>query len=83
MVNGSKPTDGGNLLFSNSEKEQLLKAEPMAASWLRPFSMGEEFISGEQRWCLWLKDCPPNTLRQMPAVMARVEAVKKMRIAKH
>lgn len=79
MVNGSKPTDGGNLLLSDSEKEKLLKVEPAAASWIRPFSMGEEFISGEERWCLWLKDCPPNMLRQMPAVMERVEAVKKMR----
>jgi hypothetical protein len=81
MANGGKPTDGGNLLLSNAEKAELLKFEPAANSWVRPFCMGEEFISGEPRWCLWLKDCPPDELRKMPAVIQRINAVKAMRLA--
>ena len=81
MANGGKPTDGGNLLMSNEEKTELLQAEPQAEKWIRPYLMGEEFINGISRWCLWLKNISPTELRAMPKVMQRVEAVKAMRLA--
>ena len=81
MTNGSKPTDGGNLLMNDAEKEALLAVEPVAAKWIRPFMGAEEFINKTPRWCFWLVDCPPNELRQMPEVMKRVQAVKAMRLA--
>jgi hypothetical protein len=79
MINGSKPTDGGNLLLDQTEKDELIAKEPKAAKWIKPFSMGEEFINNIPRFCLWLMDCPPNELRSMPEVLKRVEAVRKMR----
>ena len=81
MTNGSKPTDGGNLLMNDEDKAALLAAEPQAAKWIRPFLGAEEFINNTARWCLWLVDCPPNELRAMPEVMKRVQAVKVMRLA--
>ena len=81
MTNGSKPTDGGNLLVNDEDKEALLVAEPKAAKWIRPFVGSEEFINNTPRWCLWLVDCPPKELRAMPEVMKRVQAVKAMRLA--
>lgn len=81
MTNGSKPTDGGHLLLDDAEKENLIKAEPQAAQWIRPFMGAEEFINKTARWCLWLVDCPPKELRLMPEVMKRVQAVKAMRMA--
>ena len=33
------------------------------------------------RYCLWLKDCPPNVLRKMPLVIKRVEGVRDFRLA--
>ena len=81
MTNGSKPTDGGNLLMNDVEKDALIAIEPNAAKWIRPFLGAEEFINNTARWCLWLVDCPPNELRSMPEVMKRVQAVKAMRLA--
>jgi type II restriction/modification system DNA methylase subunit YeeA len=81
MTNGSKPTDGGNLLMNDADKDVLLAIEPQAAKWIRPFLGAEEFINNTARWCLWLVDCPPNELRAMPEVMKRVQAVKAMRLA--
>jgi hypothetical protein len=81
MTNGSKPTDGGHLLLDDAEKESLIKAEPQATQWIRPFMGAEEFINKTARWCLWLVDCPPKELRLMPEVMKRVQAVKAMRLA--
>ena len=79
MVNGSKPADGGNLLLNEKEKNELLALQPEAAEWVKPYSMGNEFINGIPRFCLWLKHCPPEKLRKMPHVIKRIEAVKEMR----
>jgi hypothetical protein len=81
LVNGSKPTDGGNLLLSNDEKTDLLSREPQAAAWVKPFLGADEFINAQTRWCLWLVNIPPAQLKTMPLVRARVEAVKAMRTA--
>ena len=81
MVNGSKATDGGNLLLSDNDKNELISAEPQAEKWIRPLLGAEEFINGTNRWCLWLVDISPNELRALPLVTKRVERVKEMRLS--
>ncbi|MFA5205072.1 MAG: DNA methyltransferase [Lentisphaeria bacterium] len=76
---GNKPSDGGNLILSDAEKNELLAAEPGAEKFLRRFTGSEEFINGNMRWCLWLKDASPSELRNMPEVMKRIQAVKEFR----
>lgn len=77
---GSMPNDGGHLLLTESERSELLKNEPGAKKFIRPFLGSVEFINGTQRWCLWLKDGAPAEIRVLPEVMKRVEAVKKHRL---
>lgn len=79
MSAGGKPTENGNLLMWEHEKDELLKVEPAAEKWIRRFSMGEEFIKGKKRYCLWLVDCTPQELRSMPHVLERVRKVKEFR----
>ena len=81
MVNGSKPTDGGNLLLDEVELKELLNNEPKAEKWIRKFAMGDEFINDIKRYCLWLPEITPDELNQLPIVIKRIEAVKKMRAA--
>ena len=82
MIWGNKPTDGGHFLFQ-SEQEMLtfLSQEPQAEPWIRPFVSGENLIHNSKRFCLWLVDIAPNTLRSLPHVLQRVEQVKQMRLA--
>ncbi|MCC6280096.1 MAG: hypothetical protein IT262_05835 [Saprospiraceae bacterium] len=81
MVWGNKPSDGGNLIFDTTEeKDEFLKIEPLAAKFIRPFLSGGDFINGKMRWCLWLKNAPPNELRELKEVMKRVEKVKESRL---
>ncbi|NWJ46508.1 MAG: class I SAM-dependent DNA methyltransferase [Chloroflexi bacterium] len=79
MLYGNKPVDGGNLILSDAEKEELLSKEPLALKWIRPFITAEEFINGKTRWCLWLVGIQPNELHQLPEVMKRVKLVKETR----
>ncbi len=80
MVFGNKPTDDGNFLFTNEEKEKFLIDEPLAKNYIKPFYSAKEFLNGENRWCLWLKDIPPTELRKMKLVQQRVENVKEFRL---
>ncbi|CAN5513425.1 N-6 DNA methylase [soil metagenome] len=81
IVNGSKATEGGNLLLNTADKLALISDAPSAAKWIRPFLGAEEFINKTQRWCLWLVGISPTELRSMPAVYNRVQAVQTMRSA--
>ena len=81
ITRGSQPNDVGHLLIDQGEKDALIRSEPQAEKWIKPFAMGDEFINNLKRYCLWLLDCSPSELRQMPFVLARVEKVKQMRLA--
>jgi hypothetical protein len=81
VVFGSMANDGGHFFLDDAEKTELLVECPAAADWIRPFLGADEFINNIPRWCLWLKDCPPGKLREMPAVLRRVQAVKTLRQA--
>lgn len=78
---GNKPIDDGNYLFTPAEKTGFLKLEPGAEPFFRLWLGSAEFLNGIERWCLWLGDCPPNQLRQMPEAMKRVEAVRAFRLS--
>ena len=81
MIVGSCPTDGGNFLLTADERDDLIKREPAAEKWIRRYVGSNEFINNIMRYCLWLKDCPPNVLRKMPIVMKRVDGVRNFRLA--
>ena len=78
---GNKPIDGGNYLFTNEEMNEFIKKEPKSAQYFKPWYGSEEFIHQKPRYCLWLGDCSPAELRQMPHCMKRIEAVRNMRLA--
>jgi N-6 DNA Methylase len=81
IANGSIPADGSNLILEPSERDALIASEPESEQWLRPYLGAEGFIHSQMRYCLWLIDCPPQALRAMPQVLARVKAVQRMREA--
>jgi hypothetical protein len=77
---GNKPIDGGYYLFTTEERDTFIASEPASAKWFRRWLGSDEFINGWERWCLWLGDCPPAELRQLPEAMKRVEAVRRFRL---
>ena len=79
MVRGCQPTDNGQLILTEGEKDDLVSADRSVEKWIRPFSMGADFINGKPRYCLWLKNATPKDLSSMPRVMERVRAVAEHR----
>jgi hypothetical protein len=80
MVAGNKAIDGGNFIFTDSEKEEFILKEPLSAKYFRQFIGSEEFINRKSRWCLWLKNIDPKELNQMPLVKERIKNVQELRL---
>ena len=78
---GSMPNDGGFLILSDIEKNDLLKLEPQAEQYIRPLLSAYEYLNGEKRWCLWLVNANPADLRKLSLIVKRVENVRKNREA--
>jgi hypothetical protein len=78
---GNMPLDGGHLLMTTEEKEELVKAEPQAEKYIKALLDAQDFLNGGTRYCLWLVGISPTDLRKMPKVLERVEAVRKWRLA--
>ena len=81
MRSGGKPVEGGHLIFTEQEKNDFIKEEPLSEQYFRSFMGSDDFINGHSRWCLWLVDISPKDLRAMPKVSERVERVRDFRLA--
>lgn len=76
---GNQPIDNGQYLFEKEDMEAFIKKEPSAAAYFYPWCGAKEFISQKPRYCLWLGECSPAQLKQMPYCLERVRAVKEYR----
>jgi hypothetical protein len=79
MTKGSQPTDGGNLLLTDEEKNALILTSPNAYKFLLPFISAKEFLHNERRWCLWLVNIKPDELKNNSEILLRIEGVRRMR----
>jgi hypothetical protein len=77
---GSQPTDGGHLLVTAEEYEEVA-SDPIAAKYLRLFRQGQDLLNGGDRWCLWLVDAPPSDLASSILIRDRLAKVAETRRA--
>lgn len=80
MTKGSQPTDGGHLILSSSEVEEFKLAYPALAGYVKEFIGGEELLNGTKRYCLWLKDASPETLKNNHFIRDKLAKVASARL---
>lgn len=78
---GNQPIDDGNYLFEEDEMKEFIKAEPISKQYFHLWYGSREFINRVPRYCLWLGECSPTELRNMPQCLKRVENVRNYRLA--
>lgn len=79
LVQGNKPWDGGYLILSQEMRDFLLDKYPQCQNFIKLYIGSREFINGKRRYCLWLKDVPPNEYRNIPEIRERLEMVRRTR----
>jgi len=79
MTKGSSPTDDGNFLLTQEEKDKLLESDPKLSEIIRPFTGAKEFLHNIPRYCIWLKDVSPSKYNHSKDIMARLERIKEFR----
>lgn len=79
MLWGNKPTDGGNLILSQSEKTLIESQNKEIYRFIRPYYGSEEFIRGKARYCFWIKDDELSNAMSINYIAQRIAAVKHFR----
>ncbi|MBL0745713.1 class I SAM-dependent DNA methyltransferase [Chryseolinea lacunae] len=81
MVMGSQARDGGFLILSPLEKEQIESMYPAASVLFRKLVGSEEFINGIERWCIWISDNDLKIAESIPPIQTRIKSVYQFRIS--
>jgi hypothetical protein len=76
---GNKPTDGGNFFMDAEGRHTLLSEWPQATKFVKRFLGAQEFIRGQERYCLWIEDPDRHEAEAIPEIAKRVAAVAEMR----
>ncbi len=79
MLWGNKPTDGGGLLLTRHERDEVLRADPSSRRFMRPYFGGAEYIKGLERHCIWVEDEDVELARSHEALRLRFERVAAFR----
>ena len=80
MVWGNKPTNGGYLILSTQERDDIIQASPDSARFVRPLFGAAEFIQGKSRYCIWVPDEHAEVAAQNSTMKSRFDKVKQFRL---
>ena len=81
MIAGNKGVKCLPLMLDKEEKEDLVKKEPLSEKYIKKMIRSAEFINNIDRYCLWLVNCSPSELKNMPEVLKRVQATREERLS--
>jgi len=76
MSFGSMPNDGGNLLLSSLEKNKIVNKYPNSAKLFKKLVGSQEFIRGEEKYCLWITDDLLDLANSIPDIKEKIEKCK-------
>ena len=80
MRSGNKTIDGGHYLFTEKERDEFIKKEPLSQKLFKTWVGANELLNRHKRYCLYAKDCDPQKLSKMPLVLNRIKLVEAYRL---
>jgi hypothetical protein len=80
MLKGNQPSDGGNLILSTKEREQLISASPESGQFLRKLLGSKELIDGINRYCIWIEDFQLMKAKAIPFIAERINLSSQARL---
>lgn len=79
MLKGNQPSDGGHLILSTKEKDDLLLAHENASLLVRRYYGSQEFIKGIERWCLWIEPESVPLAKSIAPIAERIKLAAEFR----
>lgn len=80
IIRGCMPYDGGNLILTTSEKNELL-AELGHGNYFRELYSAADYINGKIRYCLWIPDHEKDNAIKNPNIKERIRRTREMRLS--
>lgn len=77
---GSMANDGGHLLLSQQEKDELSSKEPESERLIKRLVGALEFIRGVNKYCLWIDDEQKEFANSLPLVKDRIDKTEISRL---
>ena len=77
---GSRPNDGGHLVLTPYEREELVSAAPDVAAYVKRYMGSQEFLNGIERYCLWIPDGAARRASHLPGMQERFDRVRTARV---
>lgn len=79
LTRGSGPVDGGGLILTKDEKDEVCAGWVEACDFVKPFIGAEELISGKERFCIWVENTELERALRVPTFKSRFEKVREFR----
>lgn len=79
MVYGELLNDGGNLILTTEEKNNLIESDVNYKRIIKRLIGAKEFIRGEERWCFYLSDEDIRLIESLDELKSRLIDVTKHR----
>lgn len=79
MSFGSMPRDGGGLILSENEADQLVADYPHCTKVVKKYIGAEEFIKGNYRYCLWIENSQLDAVKDIGFIHNRLIIVENSR----
>lgn len=76
---GSMPNDGGYLLLTDEDKNEIINREPDIEKYIKPLISAREYLNNIKRWCFWLVNIPPNDIKKSKELQYRINKIKEIR----
>ena len=80
IITGNSPYDGGNLILTSDQKEELINGYPEAINLIKRLYGSKNYLNGEQRYCLWIDNTSSPIAESIPDIKLRIDNVRKFRL---
>ncbi len=81
MTKGSQLIDNGNFVFDEQSKDEFVKKYPDSITYFYRYINADSFLNNrETKFCLCLKDCPPNVIKKNKGIYDIVNKVYEYRL---
>jgi hypothetical protein len=81
MVSGNMARDGGNLILSRDETDNLVRRSRESARFIKKLVGTKEINQGQYRYCLWITDEELEDAERIDDIRNRIDKVKEMRLS--